>query len=91
MHFPEWLSGQSFTVQLNGGPAWHSPQARASDDPFWQNFSIPLDASRQRAGRNFVSIVFAQLNHPPDTDSWRGSAQVESIRLTRADQVRAHQ
>jgi hypothetical protein len=91
MHFPEWLSGQSFAVQFNGGSAWHSPQVRASDNERWQNFSIPLDASRQRAGRNFVSIVFQQLNHPPDTDSWRGSALVESIRLTRTDQVRAHQ
>jgi hypothetical protein len=91
MHFPEWLSGQSFAVQFNGGLAWHSPQLQAGDDGFWQDFSIPLGASRQRAGRNFVSIVFQQLNHPPDTDSWRGSALVGSIRLTRADQVRAHQ
>jgi hypothetical protein len=89
MHFPVAV-GTALAVQQRG-PAWHSPKVQASDDPFWQNFSIPLDASRQQAGRNFVSLVFAQLNHPPDTDSWYGSAQVESIRLTPADQARAHQ
>jgi hypothetical protein len=56
-HFPAWLSGQSFTVEFNGGPPWHSSQAPAGGDEFWRSFSIPLDASRQRAGRNFVSLM----------------------------------
>jgi hypothetical protein len=91
MRFPEWLSGQAFTVEFNGGPPWHSPQVQAGDAESWQSFSIPLDASRQLAGRNFVSLVFQQLEHPPDTDSWRGSALVESITVRQTDQVRAHQ
>ena len=91
MHFPAWLSGQAFTVEFNGATPWQSPQVQAGDEPFWQSFSVPLDTSRQRAGRNFVSIVFAQLSHPPDTDSWRGSALIESISLAPVDQARAHQ
>jgi hypothetical protein len=91
VHFPEWLAGQTFTVEFNGGPAWHSPPMPANADEFWQTISIPLDAALQRAGRNFVSIVFERLEHPPETDSWRASALVESIKVTRTDQVRAHQ
>jgi hypothetical protein len=91
VHFPEWLSGQSFTVEFNGGPPWHSPPMPVNADEFWQAITIPLDAARQRAGRNFISIVFERLEHPPETDSWRGSALVQSIKVTRTDQVRVHQ
>jgi hypothetical protein len=90
-HFPEWLAGQTFTVQFNGGPAWHSPRMPAKADEFWQTLTIPLDAAAQKAGRNFISIVFERLEHPPENDSWRASALVESIKVTRTDQVRAHQ
>jgi Sulfatase len=91
MHFPEWLAGQSFALEFNGGPSWQSPRLRSDGDEFWQTFTIPLDVSLQRSGRNFVSVVFERLEHPPDTDSWHGSALVESIRVTPVDQVRAHQ
>jgi hypothetical protein len=52
---------------------------------------VPLDVAHQRAGRNFVSVVFEKLAHPPDTDSWRGAALVQSIRIERRQQARTHQ
>ncbi len=85
MHIPEWMPGQSFTAEVNGGSPWQSPPLNHDPDKHWQIFSIPLPADVQLVGRNFVSIVFRNVYHPPDTDSWAGSALVESIKVTDID------
>lgn len=96
LHIPEWLDGQAFTVQLNGGSPWHSGPLESQSEPYWRRIAIPLDLRVQAEGRNFVSVVFEKLLPPPDTDTWRGAAIVESIRvvdggIAAADQARAHQ
>lgn len=82
LHFPEWMPAQSFTVTLNGGSPWHSPALHPDGDSFWQEISVPMEARDQKPGRNFVSIVFDQLYEPPDTDAWRSSGLIRSIRVT---------
>ena len=90
LHIPEWLSGQAFTVEVNGGAPWQSPALAHDPEKFWQTVAVPLDIADQRAGRNFVSVVFEKLEHPPDTESWRGAALVQSVGIERR-QARTHQ
>ena len=81
MHFPEWMPKQSFTVALNDGEPRRGPTLSADVESKWQAISIPLAPGEQKPGGNFVSIVFDRLYLPPDTDTWRSSGLIRSIRV----------
>jgi hypothetical protein len=84
MQFPEWMPGQSFTVEVNGSAPsqrWFvSPGSAAA----WQNYSIPLDPGLQRPGRNFVSIRFDRVYPSPDDDELQSAGRIASIRVVEA-------
>jgi len=86
LHLPEWIPEQSFTVQLNNGPAWRSPMVKPVEE-FWQSFSIPLAADQQVEGKNFVSVEFERLHNPPDSDRWEAAAFIKSITVSGSAQA----
>jgi hypothetical protein len=84
LHIPAWVGKQSFTVALNQGSEWHSPEMESTGGE-WQEVVLPWPAEGQKPGRNFVSVIFENLGNPPDNTNWQASAKIRSIH------VREHQ
>ena len=81
LHFPEWITAQSFTVQINGKEtpgAWRADRSEA----FWQTFVIALDKKLLKPGPNFLAIRFEKTYPAPGKENWQASALLRSIRIS---------
>lgn len=81
MQFPDWMPGQSFTVEINGSKPLRSSVLSPETAETWQIYSIPLEPGLQRVGRNFVSIRFDRIYPSPDDDELRSAGKIASIRV----------
>ena len=81
LHFPEWITEQSFTLQINGKKipgAWRADHSEA----FWQTFVIALDKKLLKPGPNFLAIRFEKTYPAPGRENWRASALLRSVRIS---------
>jgi len=81
LHFPEWITAQSFTLQINGQEipgAWRADRSEA----FWQTFVIALDKKLLKPGPNFLAIRFEKTCPAPGKENWQASALLRSVRIS---------
>ncbi len=81
LHLARGIEKQTFSVEVNGQKAGQSAPLHPGQD-FWQDVSIPLRPDAVTAGRNFVSILFAEAYYSADDPDWRAAALVKTIRVS---------
>jgi hypothetical protein len=84
--FEPWMKQQTFSVQLNGGSAWHSgPVPQDRFDSKFRSWSIPVTLADLRQGPDFVSLVFEHTYIEPGSDNDIAAARIRNVMLIQAN------